>query len=222
MPRSQTVWSGHPEQEEGPDSEVCGLGRSRHSWSGHGVGPWTGALENRDPNPAGREPWLSQEEAQRRGGESVDPLAGLGLLWDLRLHLELQDLSGSMGRTSCPAEGAQSASGGRQGLGVSASLGRYEAESGAPAGMQGTTGAETEDTAGTASMAATGSRVESVRRGAAAAAAAAADVGLADSVPKAWAVLLLAVLAVLAEVWAAEAGRWVWLGGTESESAVGS
>lgn len=34
--------------------------------------------------------------------------------------------------------------------------------------------------------------------------------------------LLPAVLAVLAEVWAAEAGRWVWLGGTESESAVGS
>ena len=137
-----------------------------------------------------------------------------------------------MGRTSCPAEGAQAAFEGRQGLGVAANLGRYEAESGALAGIQGTTGAETEDTAGTVSMAATGNRVESVRRDAAAAAAAAADdeaaaaaaadVGSADSVPKVWAVLLPAVLAVLAEVWAAEAGRWVWLGVTESESAVGS
>lgn len=34
--------------------------------------------------------------------------------------------------------------------------------------------------------------------------------------------MLLLLPAVLAEVRAAEAGRWVWLGETESESAVGS
>lgn len=159
----------------------------------------------------------------------MDPQAGWGLLLDLRQLLELQDLSGSMGQTSCPAERALSESGGRQGLGVSAGLGRYEAESGALAGTQGTTGAETGDTAGTGSMAGPGSRVESGRRAeteaaaAVAAAVAAAAAGWADSVPKVWAVLLLpAVLAVLAEVRAAEAGRWVWLGVTESESAVGS
>lgn len=37
--------------------------------------------------------------------------------------------------------------------------------------------------------------------------------------PKVWAALLLS--AALAVVQAAEAGRWVWLGGMESESAVG-
>ncbi len=123
-----------------------------------------------------------------------------------------------MSRTSCPAEKALSESRGRQGLVVSASLGRYEAESGALAGMQGMTVAETGDTAGTGNMAGTGSRVESGHRAETEAAAVAA--GWADTVPKVWAVLLLP--AVLAEVWAAEAGRWAWLGGTESESAAGS
>lgn len=147
----------------------------------------------------------------------MEPQAG----WDLRQLLQLRDLSGSTGQISCPAERALSESGGHHGLGVSASLGRYEGESGALAGMQGTTGAETGDTAESQSMAGTGSWVESGRRAETeAAAAAAVAAGWADSVPKVWAVLLL--LAVLAEVQAAEAGRWVWLGGMESESAVGS
>lgn len=40
--------------------------------------------------------------------------------------------------------------------------------------------------------------------------------------PKVRAVLLQAVSDVLAEPRVAEAGRWVWLGGKGSESAVGS
>lgn len=90
--------------------------------------------------------------------------------------------------------------------------------------------AETGGTAGTENMAETGSRVasgcraEAVAVGVAAAAvaavAAAAVSGRADSAPKVLAGLLLSV--VLAEASAAEAGLWVWLGGTESESAVGS
>ena len=83
MLQSQTVWSGHPGQEEGPDSEVCGLGRSQRFWSGHGAASLAGALENHDPNRAGRVPWSSQVGAQRQGGESVDRQADLGLLQDL-------------------------------------------------------------------------------------------------------------------------------------------
>lgn len=127
-----------------------------------------------------------------------------------------------MGRTSCPAERALSEYGGHQGLGVSVNPVRREAESVVLAGMEGKSGTETGDTVGTGSMAGTGNRAVSAHRAeteAAAAAAAAAVAGWADSVPKVWAVLLPAVLA---EVQAAEAGRWVWLGGMESESAVGS
>lgn len=185
--QSQTVWSGHPGQEEGPDSEVCALGRSQRSWFGHGAVPWTGASEIHDPNLAGREPWSSQGGARHQGGESVDPQAGWGLQRDLRQLLQLPDLSGSTTQTSCPAERALSEPGCQQGLGVSASLGRYEAESGVLAGMQGMTDSETGDTvgtvsmAGTGNMAGTGSRVESGCRAEAEAAAAA---GWADSVPK--------------------------------------
>lgn len=176
MLRNQTVWSGRPGQEEAPDSEVCGLGRSQRFWSGHGAVPLTGASGNRDPNRAGTEPWSSQGEAQRQGGESVDPLAGWAHLRDLQQLLEPRDLSGSTGQTSCLAERTLVESGVRQGLGVSASLVRYEAESGALSWMQGMTGAETGDTAGTGSMAGTGgmagfgsmagsgNRVESGRR----------------------------------------------------------
>lgn len=143
--------------------------------------PWTGALEIHDPNRAGREPWSSQGEARRQGGESVDPQAGWGLLRDLRQHSQLLDLSGSTTQTSCPVERALFEPGGRQGLGVSASLGRYEAESGVLAGTQGMTGSETGDTVGNGSMAGTGSRVES---GCRAETEAAAPAGWADSVPK--------------------------------------
>lgn len=76
MPRNQTVWSSRPGQEEGPGSEVCGLGRNQHFWSGHDAAPLTDASENHDPNRAGREPWLSQEEEQRQGEESGDPQVG--------------------------------------------------------------------------------------------------------------------------------------------------
>lgn len=171
MRRSQTAWSGRPVQEAEPDSEACGLGRSRRFWSGHGAVPWTGASENRDPNQVGRALWSSQGVAQRQGGESVDLQAGWGLLQDLRQLLELLDLSGSMGRTSFPAERALSESGGRQGLGVSVNRGRYEAESGALAGTEGKTGAGTGDTAGTGSKVESGRRAETEDAAAAAAAA---------------------------------------------------
>lgn len=82
MLQSQRVWSGHPGQEEEPDSEVCGPVRSRRFWSGRGGVPSAGALENHDPNRAGRAPWSSQGGAQRQGGECVDPQAGWGLLQD--------------------------------------------------------------------------------------------------------------------------------------------
>lgn len=78
-------------------------------------------------------------------------------------------------------------------------------------------GFERRDTVETGGTAGPGSRVVS---GCRAAAAADAVAGCAESVMEAWAVPLLAT--VLAEGWAAEAGQWVWLGGTESESAVGS
>lgn len=117
-----------------------------------------------------------------------------------------------MGQTSCPAERALSDSVGRQGLGVFAILGRCEAESVVLAGTEDRSGIETGDTV------AAGNRVYFDHK--AETEAAAADAGQADSVPKVWSVLLLT--AVLAEVEAAEAGQWVWLGGTESESAVGS
>lgn len=118
-----------------------------------------------------------------------------------------------MGQTSYPAERALSESVGRQGLGVFANLERCEAVSVVLylVGTEGTSGIETEDTA------AAGSRVDFDHK---AETEAAADAGQADSVPKVWFVLPL--MAVLAEVEAAEAGQWVWLGGTESESAVGS
>ena len=89
--------------------------------------------------------------------------------------------------------------------------------------MMGKSETETGDTAGTGSMAVTGNRAASGCRAETedAAVAAAAVAGWADSVPEVWAVLLL-LPAVLAEVRAAEAGQWVWLGGMESESAVGS
>lgn len=90
---------------------------------------------------------------------------------------------------------------------------------GVPAGKQGMADSETEDTAETGSMVESENRAESGCRAETEAAAA----GWADSVPKVLAVLLLlAVVAVQTEVQAAEAGRWVWLGETESESAVGS
>lgn len=179
-------------------------------------------MENRDPNRVGRVLWSSQGVAQHQGGGFVDLQVGWALLQDHRQLLELLDFSGNMGQTSSPAERALSEPGGHQGLGVSVSLGRYEAESDALAGTEGKTEAGTGDTAGIGSMAGTGSRVESGRRAETedAVAVAAAAAGWADSVPKVWAVPLL--LAVLAEVQAAEAGRWVWLGEMASESAVGS
>lgn len=134
----------------------------------------------------------------------MDP--GLGLLWDLQQLLELQDPSENTGRTSCPAE-----SGGNQDLGVFANLGRCESV--ALAGKAGRSGFETGDTAVNGNRAGFGHKAETE-------AAADADAGQADYVPKVWPVLPLP--AVLAEVGAAEAGQWVWLGGTENESAVGS
>lgn len=124
-----------------------------------------------------------------------------------------------MGQTSYPAEKALSETGGHQGLNVSVSLERCEA--GSLVAMKGMTEAETGDTGGTGNRAEPGHRAETeVVVAAAAAAAAAAVSGQADFVPKVWAAMLLP--AVLAVVRAAEAGQWVWLGGTESESAVGS
>lgn len=83
--------------------------------------------------------------------------------------------------------------------------------------MDGRSGTETGDNAGTGSMAGTENRAASGCTAETEAAAAVA--GWAESAQKVWAVLLLP--AALAEVQAAEAGRWVWLGETESESAVG-
>lgn len=54
MLQSQTVWSGHPGQKVGPDSEACGQGRSRRFWSGHGAVPLVGALGNHVPDQVGR------------------------------------------------------------------------------------------------------------------------------------------------------------------------
>lgn len=94
------------------------------------------------------------------------------------------------------------------------SLERCEAVSGVPTVKRGMAVAETGGTAGT------GCRVESGRKAETGLVAAAAAAGETDFVPMVWTVLLLwAVLAVLR---AAEAGQWVWLGATESESAVGS
>ena len=73
MLQSQTVWSGHPGQEEVPDFEVCGPARSRHFWSGRGVEPLADASENHDPNQAGRALLSNQAVAQHQGGESLDP-----------------------------------------------------------------------------------------------------------------------------------------------------
>lgn len=123
----------------------------------------------------------------------------------------LQDLSGGIGQIACPAERALSETGVHQGLDVSVS--QWKCEYGTLAGTKDTTVAGTGGTAVTGSRAESGCRAET--EGAAAAAA-----GWADSVPKILAVLLLS--AVLAEVEAAEAGQWAWLGETESESAVGS
>lgn len=54
MLQSQTVWSGHPGQKVGPDSEAYVLERSLHFWSGHGAVPLVGALVNHVPDQAGR------------------------------------------------------------------------------------------------------------------------------------------------------------------------
>lgn len=119
-----------------------------------------------------------------------------------------------MDQISCPAEKALYETGSHQGLDVSVSQGMYKTESGTLAVMKHMTAAETVDTA------ATGSRAESGCRAETEVAVAAAAAGWADSVPKILAALLLS--AVLAEAQAAEAGQSAWLGGTESESAVGS
>lgn len=118
-----------------------------------------------------------------------------------------------MGQTSCPAERVLSESVARQGPGVFAILGRCEAEYVvlSLAGTEDMSGIETGDTV------AAGNRVEFDHK---AGTEAAADAGQVESVPKVWSVLPL--MAVLAGVEAAEAGQWVWLGGRESESAVGS
>lgn len=122
-----------------------------------------------------------------------------------------------MDQISCPAEKALYETGSHQGLDVSVSQGMYKTESGTLAVMKHMTAAETVDTAATGSRAESGCRAETE---VAVAAAAAAAAGRADSVPKILAALLLS--AVLAEAQAAEAGQSAWLGGTESESAVGS
>lgn len=121
-----------------------------------------------------------------------------------------------MDQISCPAEKALYETGNHQGLDVSVSQGMYKTESGTLAVMKHMTAAETVDTAATGSRAESGCRAETE----VAVAAAAAAAGWADSVPKILAALLLS--AVLAEAQAAEAGQSAWLGGTESESAVGS
>lgn len=112
-----------------------------------------------------------------------------------------------MDQISCPAEKALYETGSHQGLDVSVSQGMYKTESGTLAVMKHMTAAETVDTAATGSRAESGCRAETE----VAVAAAAAAAGWADSVPK-----------ILAEAQAAEAGQSAWLGGTESESAVGS
>lgn len=156
-------------------------GRSQHSWFGHGAAPWTGASESLDPNRAGTEPWSSRGGERHRGAESVGHQAGWGLPQDLRQRLECQDLSGRTGLISCLAERPLLEPGAHRGPGVSAGLGRYEADSVVLAATQGTTGSGTGDTVGTGDMAGTVSRVESGCRAAVAAAAAA---GRAGSVPK--------------------------------------
>lgn len=191
MPQSQTVWSGHPEQVEEPDAEVCALGRSQHSWSGHDGVPRTGALGNHDPNPAGREPWSNQGVEQHQDGESGDLQVGFGF----QQLLELQDLSESKSQTSCPVDKTLCVPGGHQGLHVSASLGSCEAVPVILTGLQGMSGFENGDMVGTESKAGPGRRVESGDRAETEAAAAA---GCADFEPKVWAVLMLS--AVLAEV----------------------
>lgn len=144
--------------------------------------------------------------------ESLDLRAGLGLQ-------QLQDLFGSMGQTLPPADRLLSVSGVHQGLDIAADLEMYELESVALTGMQSTIGFERRDTVETGGTAGPGGRLES-GCGAAAAADAVAVAGRAESAMEVWAVPLPAT--VLAEGWAAEAGQWLWLGGTESESAVGS
>lgn len=145
--------------------------------------------------------------------ESLDLQAGLGLQ-------QLQDLFGSMGQTLAPADRVPSASGVHQGLDIAADLEMCELESVVLTGMQSMTGFERRDAVETGGTAGPGSRVESDCRAAVAAAAVAGWAEWDESVLEVWAVLQPA--AVLAEGWAAEAGQWVWLGGTESESAVGS
>lgn len=204
MPQNQTTWSSHPEQEEAPDSEVCGPERSQRSWPGCDVVPRTGASGSRDPDQAGKEPSSSRGEARHQGVESLDLQAGFGL------H-QFQELFGSMGQTLHPADRVPSVPGGLQGLDTSANLEMYELESVLLPGMQGMTGFEMRGSVETGGTAGPGSRLESGCR------AAAAVAGWAESVLEAWAVPLPA--AVLAE---GRAGQWAWLGGTESESAAGS
>lgn len=120
---------------------------------------------------------------QHQGGVSVGHQAGWCLLVGLHLHLECQDLSGSIGQIACLAERLLSDLGGHQGLGVSAGLGRYEADSVVLVETQGTTGSETGDTVGIGGTAGIGSRVDSGYRAVAAAEAAAAA-GSPGSGPK--------------------------------------
>lgn len=124
-----------------------------------------------------------------------------------------------MSRTLHPADSSLSEPGDQRGLDVSANLGMYELESVVLNEKLRMTGFEMRDTVETGDTAGPGSRVESDCR-AGGAADADAVVGGADCGPEAWAVPLLS--AVLAEARAAGAGQWVWLGGTESESAAGS
>lgn len=122
-----------------------------------------------------------------------------------------------MSRTLHPADSSLSEPEDHQGLDVSANLGMYELESAVLNEELCMADFEMRDTVETGDTAGPGSRVESDCR---AGGAADAVVGWADCVLEAWAVPLLS--AVLAEAWAAGAGQWVWLGGTESESAAGS
>lgn len=140
--------------------------------------------------------------------ESLDLQAGFGLQ-------QLQELFGSMGQTLHPADRILSGPGAHQGRDISANLEMYELESVFLTGMQSMTGFEMRDTVEIGGTAGPGSRLESGCR-----AAADAVAGWPESVLEAWAAPLPS--AVLAEGWAAEAGQWAWLGGTESESAAGS
>lgn len=153
MPRSQKVLSGHPEQGEEPDSEVCELGKILHSWFGHGAVPLTDALGSHGPIQAGKVPLSNPVEELHQGGECEDHQAGQGLPLNLQWVLKVQDLSGSTGRTAYPAEIALFEPGDQQGLYVFVSLEIRVAGPGALAVKRGMTGFEIGDTAASESMA---------------------------------------------------------------------